>query len=97
MASNVADGIQELDKTSFDIILVDVKMPEEDGFTLVRKVQELGTDIPILVMSGYPTTETVESSIAYGAYVFIPKPFTPDELIETVDYVMRGGSNGPKK
>ncbi len=97
LASHVKAGLEALGQHDIDIILVDVKMPEEDGMSLLRRMKEMGLDIPILVMSGYPTTETVETSIAHGAYVFIPKPFTPDELLETIKYIMQGGSHGPKK
>jgi DNA-binding NtrC family response regulator len=73
----------------FDILLIDVKMPERDGMYLMRKVKEKWPEIPIVVMSGYPTTETIADGFQLGAARFIAKPFTPDELLETVRQVLQ--------
>ena len=94
------DGLEVLLVTSADkaitaiegeepsVILVDVKMPVRDGMDLMREVKERWPDIPILVMSGYDTTETIEQAVKMGAAAFIAKPFTPDELLEKVRQVI---------
>lgn len=84
LTSNVKDALQMLQKKNFDIILVDVIMPEYDGIYLIGNVRENLPHLPILVMSGYPTPETISSGMRMGATHFIAKPFTPDELITAV-------------
>jgi DNA-binding NtrC family response regulator len=74
--------------TTFDLLLIDVKMPEQDGMYLMRKVKDKLPAVPIIIMSGYPTSETIADGLQLGAKEFIAKPFTPDELIETVRKVM---------
>ncbi|KPJ84085.1 MAG: hypothetical protein AMS17_16675, partial [Spirochaetes bacterium DG_61] len=74
--------------------IMDVKMPEKNGVYLLEKITEkwpLETwpELPVLVMSGYPTPETIQSLIEKGAKEFIPKPFTPDELLQAVDKVLK--------
>ena len=91
LARNAAEGLTALSNGSFDLMIVDIKMPEEDGISLINKSRRGGVEIPILVMSGYPTEETIESSLASGAQGFIPKPFTPDELISGVRESTEGG------
>jgi DNA-binding response OmpR family regulator len=91
LAHNAAEGLDALNTGSFDLIIVDIKMPEEDGISLINKSRRGGIETPILVMSGYPTEETIESSLASGAQGFIPKPFTPDELIGGVREATEGG------
>lgn len=66
------------------ILLIDVKMPVHDGMYLMRKVKEIRPELPIIVMSGYPTEETIKTAEAQGAATFIAKPFTPEELLNTI-------------
>ena len=70
------------------LLLVDIKMPVHDGWYLMRQVKEKWPDMPVIVMTGYPTTETIAESKKLGASWFIAKPFTPDELLEAVHQVI---------
>ena len=84
LTSSVKEALQMLEDKRFDILLVDVIMPEYDGMYLIGNVRESLPRLPILVMSGYPTPETISSGMQMGATHFIAKPFTPDELIAAV-------------
>lgn len=97
LVDTVRKALTALERQTFDLILVDIKMPEEDGLSLIRRVKDNNVDIPILVMSGYPTGDTIDTSIAQGARDFIPKPFTPDELIETIKKIVGGEAHGTEK
>jgi len=76
--------IEEIDPS---LLLIDLKMPGHDGMYLMGEVKQKRPDIPILVMSGYATKETIDEVSVRGAAAFIPKPFTPDELLETIRQV----------
>jgi DNA-binding NtrC family response regulator len=78
------EAIEEIRRHKFDLLLIDVKMPKYDGLFLVREVRKEYAAIPIIVMSGYPTAETIADVMKTGATHFIPKPFKPDELIQLV-------------
>ena len=84
LTSSVKEALKMLEEKKFDILLVDVIMPEYDGIYLIGNVKENLPHMPILVMSGYPTPETISSGMRMGATHFIAKPFTPDELIAAV-------------
>lgn len=91
-------ALQAMKKEGFGLLLVDIKMPEHDGLYLMREVKKKWPDIPIIVMSGYPTSETITDGTEMGAAAFIPKPFTPDELLETVRLViLKEETNGEKE
>ena len=81
----------------FDLLLIDVKMPKKDGMYLMGKIKEQWPDIPIIVMSGYYTTETIQEAIRMGAATFIAKPFEPDELIKIVRQVIEKEERHGKK
>jgi len=70
------------------VILLDIKMPCKDGMSMLNEVKEKWPHIPVIVMSGYATNETMEQVSRTEAATFIAKPFTPDELVEAVAKVI---------
>jgi DNA-binding NtrC family response regulator len=82
-------ALEVLKNSDFDILLIDVKMPGRDGMYLMREIKKNWPEIPTIVMSGYPTPETITEVLRLGATLFIPKPFKPDELIKSVRQVLK--------
>lgn len=83
------EALEKVKYYEFDLLLMDVKMPKHDGIFLMREIKKNWPDIPIIVMSGYPTPETVADVLRLGATQFIPKPFRPDELTKVVRQVLQ--------
>jgi len=73
-------GLDRLKDTRPQILLVDLKMPELDGFQVIERVRALDQEIVIVVITGYATIGTAVDAMKAGAYDFLPKPCTPDEL-----------------
>jgi DNA-binding NtrC family response regulator len=84
LASSVAAALTFIDAEPPALLLVDVKMPVQDGMHLMRCLKQRGVGIPVVIMSGYSTPETIREAEDLGAIAFIPKPFTPDELAATM-------------
>lgn len=84
LVSSADRALEALAHSAFDLVLVDVKMPGHDGMWLTHEVKEKWPEMSIVVMSGYPTPETILDGLGSGAACFLAKPFTPDELIEAV-------------
>ena len=89
LAGSVAEALPIIAAQAPRLLLVDVKMPVQDGMYLMRRLKEQGAAIPVVVMSGYSTRETIREAEHLGAVAFIAKPFTPDELSDTVRSVLR--------
>jgi DNA-binding NtrC family response regulator len=83
------EALEKIKSSEFDLLLMDVKMPKHDGIFLMREIKKNWPDIPIMVMSGYPTPETIADVLKLGATQFIPKPFRPDELVKSVRQVIQ--------
>ena len=83
------EALEKIKNYDFDLLLIDVKMPEHDGLFLIQEIKKNWPDIPIIVMSGYPTPETITDVLKLGAPLFIPKPFRPDELIKSIRQVLQ--------
>jgi two-component system sensor histidine kinase/response regulator len=78
--ANGHDGIRRLQEVRPPLLIVDIKMPELDGFEVIKIVRKLDPDLAIIVITGYATVETAVDAMKAGAYDFLPKPFTPGEL-----------------
>ena len=63
-----------------DAVLVDTRLPVMDGFEVTRRIRESAPDLPVVVMSAYPSDREAESAVAAGCTGFLPKPFTQAEL-----------------
>jgi DNA-binding NtrC family response regulator len=88
LAKSADDALESMSREVFSLILLDIKMPGKDGMTLMRQVKEKWPDIPVIIMSGYVTNETMEEVAKTDAATFLAKPFTPDELMQTVHQVL---------
>jgi len=87
---NVSKAIEIMERETFDLLLVDVKMPQRDGISFIQEVKDRWPKIPFIVMSGYPVRETIADGTRLGAAGFIAKPFTPDELLRSVRKTLTG-------
>lgn len=77
---NGADGLEALAGARPGLIVVDLKMPGISGMEVVKRVHEIDPEIIIVVITGYATIDTAVEAMKCGAYDFLPKPFSPDEL-----------------
>jgi len=83
-AGSAEEGLGVLDEVSPDLILLDVMMPEVDGWEMLRRVQErhgVGA-IPVVMFSGKVDEQSAQEATARGAQGFVGKPFDPQQLIE---------------
>lgn len=74
------DGLRRLDQERFDLLLADLRMPDMDGIELLENVRVKAPDLPVVVITGYPSVDTAVRTTQLGALEYIAKPFTPDEL-----------------
>jgi len=75
-----AQGLEGIARLKPDLVVVDLKMPGISGMEVIVRVHEINPQIVIVVITGYATIDTAVEAIKSGAYDFLPKPFSPDEL-----------------
>jgi two-component system sensor histidine kinase/response regulator len=73
-------GLRKLKELKPDLVLVDLKMPGISGMEVLNKVRDIDPNIISVVITGFATIDSAVESMKKGAYDFLPKPFTPDEL-----------------
>ncbi|MCF8036944.1 MAG: response regulator [Desulfobacteraceae bacterium] len=77
---NGEDGLHVIERTHFDIILLDLMMAGLSGFDVLSRVKSLHPDTVIIVITGYATIEHSIEAMKKGAFDFLPKPFSPEDL-----------------
>jgi response regulator RpfG family c-di-GMP phosphodiesterase len=87
-ASNGSHALEMNAKSSYDILLTDIKMPGMSGLELIEKVKERQPEIAAIVITGYGSVDTAIESLKLGVMGFIIKPFTPDALLVTIQNVL---------
>jgi excisionase family DNA binding protein len=83
-AGNAEEGLRVLEESTPDLVLLDVMMPDVDGWEMLRRVQErhgVGA-IPVIMFSGQVDEQAVADAASRGAQGFIGKPFNPQQLID---------------
>lgn len=78
-----------LKQTKYDIILLDVMMPKEDGFTLAKTLQHEYADLPFLFVTARKLKEDIKKGLSLGADDYIVKPFDADELILRIKNILK--------
>lgn len=81
-AYRVDEAEEKLKLGRYDLVLTDLMMPGRDGMELVKLVSEKYQDCGVVLFTGYATVESTVKSIKLGALDYLPKPFSPEELIE---------------
>ncbi len=84
IAASGKEGIKFLEKESFGVILLDLKMPDMDGIEVLKVIMERWHDTKVIIITGYSTVETAVQALRLGAFNHIEKPFTPNALLAAV-------------
>jgi two-component system NtrC family response regulator len=79
------DGLLAIEGGTFDLILLDVKLPDVDGMEILKSVRKKGPVPVVIVMTGYSTMSNALQAMKLGAADYLAKPFTDDELVEAVE------------
>jgi DNA-binding NtrC family response regulator len=84
LTSRGDEAIELLEKEQFDLVLTDLKMPDMDGLEVLKVIKERWPDIQVVIITGYGTISTAVQAIKKGAYEYIEKPFTPEDILDVV-------------
>ena len=86
--TNGAEAVERCRKEDFDIIIMDIMMPEMDGFTATKKIREI-KDIPVLMLSARGTEFDKLYGFEVGVDDYLTKPFSPKELMARISVIIR--------
>ncbi|WP_296444447.1 response regulator [Rhodoferax sp. UBA5149] len=81
-ALNGADALREMERDSYDLVLLDLRMPGLDGMSVLRMIKQRWPESEVVVITGYPSVDTAKEAIRLGAYDYLAKPVDPDCVIK---------------
>lgn len=84
-ATNYATAVAALDKKPYDLALVDIRLPDRDGFDVLAYCREKHRNTTVILLTGYGTVESAIEAIRAGAFDFLTKPLIDDELLMAIE------------
>lgn len=84
-----SEALDLLDNNPIDIAVFDIRLPEMDGITLLKKVKENYPEVEVIMMTGYGEMESVVKALRYGAADYLNKPFKFSEISEAIERVTK--------
>ena len=85
-------AIEKVQKTHFDLVLMDVRMPEISGVEALDKIKALNPEIPIVMMTAYSSNEVAAKALEKGACGYLTKPFDFENLRQTIENAVKNSS-----
>jgi DNA-binding NtrC family response regulator len=86
---NVSEGLKLLKSEEFDVVVSDLRLPDVSGIDFLKEIKKQNQDIIVVIMTAYGTLESAVSAIKEGAYDYIAKPFSTDELIVKIQRALQ--------
>lgn len=87
-AQRAGEAMARLAERAADVVITDIRMPGRSGYDLIDDVRERHPDVDIIVVTGYATVEGAVRALRSGAWDYLAKPFTSEELVRAVEHVL---------
>lgn len=88
VAITPSEGMVEMDKENFSLIILDGMLPEKDGLDICRDIRKT-SDVPIIMLTGRVEESDIVLGLEYGADDYVTKPFSPRELVARIKRLLR--------
>ncbi|MFC1986040.1 response regulator, partial [Chloroflexota bacterium] len=86
------NGIEALEfftRRRFDLIFLDLLMPEIDGAEIFGRIRQIDKQIPVVIITGYPNSEVMKRATVHGPFIVMGKPFTADDILNAISSFIR--------
>jgi len=84
-----SEGLRKFQDNHPDLVILDIKMPDMDGWEICRSLREMSPNVPILILTVLKEKANVVRGLALGADEFVAKPFRPGELVARIQALLR--------
>lgn len=82
------DALQLMGQQPFDVVLLDLRMPEMDGMTVLKAIKEKWPESEVIIITGYPAVDSAKEAVTLGVYGYLAKPVGPDDVINAANGAM---------
>ena len=87
-ASDGEEALQSMERDPFDVVLLDMRMPGQDGLSVLRTMKQKWPESEVVIITGYPTVDGAKEAVRLGAYDYVAKPVGPQDVINVADGAM---------
>ncbi len=94
-AFNAQDAVKRISDTPFDLVITDLMMPTTDGMELLKIIRDHYPELNVVMITGYASIESAVKAVKLGAAGYLPKPFTPEELMTVTKKALEGRKPRP--
>ncbi len=84
-ASNGEEALQTMEQGPADVVLLDMRMPGQDGLSVLRTIKQKWPESEVVIITGYPTVASAKEAVRLGAYDYLAKPMAPQDVINVTD------------
>jgi DNA-binding NtrC family response regulator len=88
VAEDGVEALKVMEQQPFDVILLDLRMPDLDGMEVLRTIKDRWPESEVVIITGYPTIESAKEAVRLGAYNYLAKPVGPDDVIKAANDAM---------
>lgn len=85
VAWNGHEALRAMEEHPYDVILLDLRMPDLDGMAVLKTIKQRWPDSEVVVITGYPSIESAKEAVRLGAYNYLAKPVSPDEVVKATN------------
>jgi len=89
--SESSEGLELVKDGDYDLVFLDLKMPEMDGAELFRQIRVAKPKLPVTIITGYPDSDLLASALAHGPLGVMNKPFRGSDILTAVNAYLRFG------
>ncbi len=79
------EALELMGDRHFDLIFLDLVMPELDGVEVFKRIREVDKNVPVAIITGYPDSDLMDKALRYGPLTVMKKPFTDSDIIAVVN------------
>ncbi len=88
-ASNGPEVVEKFVSSKPDVLLLDLVMPEKDGFTVLKEIKETNPNAKIIMITVLDNKQMIQDCISAGAQAYITKPFTADDVLKSISFALK--------
>ena len=95
--TEASEGLNRATEGDYAAILLDIKMPEMDGIQFLEELRKKRPDVPVMIMTAYPSIPNAAAAVRLGASDYITKPFTPEQITQSVRRMLAHDPRGENR